>query len=98
MAVFTVKNYHGVAECASMAVTVDRLDSGSSTARSHRAALIALTLVFLAGVLFIVQAALPYFSLDQTQFKGYWPRRWWLLAHLTMGIVALLSGPVPRSQ
>lgn len=77
-----------------MAVTVDRLDSGSSTARSHRAALIALTLVFLAGVLFIVQATLPYFALDQTQFKGYWPRRWWLLAHLTMGIVALLSGPV----
>jgi hypothetical protein len=56
--------------------------------------MIVLTLVFLAGVLFIVQAAIPYFALDQKQFGVYWPRRWWLLAHVSMGIVALLSGPV----
>jgi len=56
--------------------------------------MIVLTLVFLAGVLFVVKAALPYFALDQKQFGVYWPRRWWLMAHVTMGIVALLSGPV----
>ena len=56
--------------------------------------MIVLTLVFLAGVLFIVQAAVPYFALDQRQFGVYWPRRWWLLAHVSMGMVALLSGPV----
>jgi len=77
-----------------MAVTLDRPVSGPSPARSHRTALIVLVLVFLAGVLFIVQAAVPYFALDQSQFKGYWPRRWWLLAHISLGIVALLSGPV----
>jgi uncharacterized membrane protein YozB (DUF420 family) len=77
-----------------MTSTLDRPVSAQSAARAHRPALVALTLVFLAGVFFIVQAALPYFALDQSEFKGYWPRRWWLLAHITMGIVALLSGPV----
>jgi hypothetical protein len=77
-----------------MAVTLDPPVAASSPARMHRTALVALILVFIAGALFIVQAALPYFALDQGQFKGYWPRRWWLLAHITTGIVALLSGPV----
>ena len=79
-----------------MALTTDPHVAAQSPARTHRAALITLTLVFLAGVVFIVQAALPYFALNQEHFNvnGYWPRRWWLLAHITMGIVALLSGPV----
>ena len=51
----------------------------TAPARAHRASLIVLTLVFLAGVLFIVQAALPYFAADRKQFGVYWPRRWWLL-------------------
>jgi len=76
-----------------MAVTFDRTASAPSPARLHRTALVVLILVFLAGTLFIVQA-LPYFALDQKQFGVYWPRRWWLIAHITMGIVALLSGPV----
>lgn len=50
--------------------------------------------VFLAGMLFVVKAALPYFSISEMQFGGYWPRRWWLLAHIVMGMMALLSGPV----
>ena len=77
-----------------MAVTVDHLSPVTPPARAHRTVLIVLTLVFLAGVLFIVQAAIPYFALDQQQFGVYWPRRWWLVAHIAMGIVALLSGPV----
>jgi len=77
-----------------MTTTVEHLSPVKSPVRAHRTALIVLTLVFFAGVLFIVQAAAPYFALDQKQFGVYWPRRWWLLAHVSMGIVALLSGPV----
>ena len=79
-----------------MTLTTDPQVAVQSPARTHRGALITLTIVFLAGVVFIIQAALPYFALNQEQFdaNGYWPRRWWLLAHITMGIVALLSGPV----
>jgi len=78
-----------------MTVTTDPQVAVQSPARTHRATLVILTVVFLAGVVFIVQAALPYFALNQEQFNnGHWPRRWWLLAHITMGIVALLSGPV----
>jgi hypothetical protein len=60
---------------------------------SHRRLLITLVLVGLIALVFIVAVALPYFRLDQTQFRTYWPRRWWLLAHIGTGIVALLSGP-----
>jgi hypothetical protein len=49
-----------------------------------------------AGALFFVAvAALPYFlRMDEGQFKQYWPMRGWLLLHITMGMVALLTGPV----
>jgi len=77
-----------------MTTTVEHLSPVKSPARAHRTALVVLTLVFLAGVLFIVQAAVPYFALDQKQFGVYWPRRWWLVAHIALGIVALLSGPL----
>ena len=77
-----------------MAVTLDSPLPVSSPARAHRTALVVLTLVFLAGALFVVQAALPYFALNEAQFDRYWPRRWWLLAHISTGILALLSGPV----
>ena len=61
---------------------------------SHRATLVTLGLVAAIGLFFIAVAALPYFSLDEARFGPYWPRRWWLLAHITSGIVALLAGPV----
>jgi predicted membrane protein DUF2306 len=49
-----------------------------------------------AGALFFVGvAALPYFlRIDEGQFRQYWPMRGWLLLHITMGMVALLTGPV----
>lgn len=95
LAVFTVRSYHGVAECAPMAATLDTQTSAASPIRSYRAMLIGLSAVFLAGALFVVLAAVPYlFSVSEAQFKVYWPRRYWLLAHISMGIVALLSGPV----
>ena len=70
-----------MAECAPMTLTTDPQVAVQSPARTHRAALVILTVVFLAGVVFIVQAALPYFALTEGQFgTGHWPRRWWLLA------------------
>ena len=82
-----------MAECAPMAVTLESQLPAASPARAHRTALVALSLVFLAGVVFVVVAALPYFALDEAQFDRYWTRRWWLLAHISTGMVALLSGP-----
>jgi uncharacterized membrane protein len=47
------------------------------------------------GAVFIAGAALPYFlAITPEQYNEYWPRRWWLLLHITTGIVALLSGPI----
>jgi len=57
-----------------------------------------------AAVMFVVIAALPYRAmlgsevsarqvLQPFQFS-YWPRRGWLLAHISGGLIALLSGPV----
>jgi hypothetical protein len=45
------------------------------------------------GVGFVAIFALPYFSLKPEVFRFYWPRRGWLLLHITGGIVALLTGP-----
>ena len=76
-----------------MAVTLESQLPAASPARAHRTALVTLSLVFLAGVVFVVVAALPYFALDEAQFDRYWTRRWWLLGHISTGMVALLSGP-----
>ena len=62
--------------------------------QSHRGLLTVLSLVGLVGLTFIALVALPYYRLDPNNFATYWPRRWWLLAHITGGIVALMSGPV----
>jgi uncharacterized membrane protein len=53
-----------------------------------------LALVTLAGLYFVVVAALPYYGMRADQFTTTWPRRSWLLLHITTGIVALFSGPV----
>jgi hypothetical protein len=55
---------------------------------------ILLIAVLFIALAFVRDAALPYFALDHSQFRGYWPRRWWLLLHISTGMVALLSGPV----
>ena len=47
------------------------------------------------ALVFIAVAALPYFMrMDEGQFQQYWPMRGWLLTHIAMGMVALLTGPV----
>ena len=47
------------------------------------------------AVVFIAVAAMPYLlRIEEAQFRQYWPMRGWLLAHIAMGMVALLTGPV----
>jgi hypothetical protein len=62
--------------------------------RLSRHGLAALWVVGLIGMVFVVHTALPYFTLSETQLGRYWPRRWWLLLHISAGTFALLSGPV----
>jgi hypothetical protein len=70
-------------------------DVTSTVKHSRRGLLAALSVVAVIGLVFIAVAALPYFlSFTPDQFKFYWPRRWWLMVHISAGIVALLSGPV----
>ena len=64
---------------------------GRGVSKSTAAALV---LAALVATMFVVGAAFPYFGLNQERFGTYWPRRWWLLLHISGGIAALLSGPV----
>jgi len=56
--------------------------------------LVGLAMVAAAGLVFVYVAALPYFRLTPEQLRWYWPRRWWLMAHIVSGMVALSSGPL----
>jgi hypothetical protein len=54
-----------------------------------------LSLAAMGALVFIGVAAIPYFlRMDEVQFRQYWPMRGWLLTHITMGMVAILTGPV----
>ena len=74
--------------------TIEAQTLTSTSPKTHRRLGVSLVAVQLAAVTFVVLAALPYLAVDQSQFAGYWPRRWWLLLHVVTGMVALLSGPV----
>jgi len=64
-------------------------------AKAGRGAMTVLGLAVAGALVFIGVAALPYFlSMDEAQFRQYWPMRGWLLAHIGMGMVAILTGPV----
>ncbi len=66
-----------------------------SGSKAGNGSLALLGLAALGALLFIVVAALPYFMrIDEGQFRQYWPMRGWLLTHISMGVVALLAGPV----
>ena len=75
-------------------MTTTTLGAATPHAPSYRGLRITLLAVTLVALVFIAFVALPYFGLDEAQFRGYWPRRGWLLLHIGTGIVALLSGPV----
>ena len=53
-----------------------------------------LSVVALIGLGFVLHDALPYFKFTDAQFGRYLPYRWWLLLHISGGIVALLTGPI----
>ena len=67
---------------------------GSTTIRPGPRVIALLGIATLVSLIFITVAALPYFSLNEAQFRTYWPRRGWLLLHITTGMVAILTGPV----
>src|SRR5262245_49232590 len=81
------------AEEPSMSTAV--LDRQPTAPPSRRGLLIALCLVAAISLFFVAFVALPYyFRFEPTQFRTTWPRRWWVLLHISTGIVALMSGPV----
>jgi uncharacterized membrane protein len=70
------------------------LNAYPATHRLSRRGVAGLSIITLISISFVGAVALPYFNLTQEQLGRYWPRRWWLLLHITTGIVALLTGPV----
>lgn len=84
--------------------SVGVLEPQVTASRPGRGALVAITLAMLGAVIFVVLAALPYFTflfsdapnqfVDEMSFRLYFPRRGWLLLHIAGGIVAVLAGPV----
>ena len=52
---------------------------------------IALTLLALR---FVFRNALPYFGFQEPTFHSYWDVKWWLIGHITGGLLALLIGPL----
>jgi hypothetical protein len=63
--------------------------------RAGRGAAAILSVAAIGALVFIGIAAIPYFlRMDEVQFRQYWPMRGWLLTHITMGMVAILTGPV----
>ena len=66
--------------------------AGSSRSRYWLA--LALGALFAAGGYYWFDAALRYLvHQDEAVFRGYWPNRIWLLAHIGGGSLALLTGP-----
>lgn len=70
------------------------LDPVSPRTAAHRRTGIALSVVFLIGLVFVVAAGLPYFLPESTQLQRYGSRGWVLLVHILTGMFALLSGPL----
>jgi hypothetical protein len=54
---------------------------------------VALVAALVAGSGFIVTFAFPYFRLTQDALGPYWPKRGWLLLHITSAMFALIVGP-----
>jgi len=52
-----------------------------------------ITLALLA-IRFIFKDALPYFGFQETTFRHYWDVKWWLIGHITGGLLALIIGPL----
>ncbi|MFC4720871.1 DUF2306 domain-containing protein [Geojedonia litorea] len=49
-------------------------------------------LILFAGR-FVVKDALPYFGMDPNVLGRYWDLKWWLIGHVSGGLLALVIGP-----
>ena len=59
----------------------------------------ALAAVLLLACAFVFHYVFPYYlHYNPAGFEGFWPRRGWLLAHISSGMVALLIGPFQFSR
>lgn len=55
---------------------------------------IALLALFALAAAFVVKYVFHYYlNYNPVGFRGYWPKRPWLLLHISSGMVALLTGP-----
>ena len=69
------------------------------TTKAGPGAMAILGLAAAGALIFVGVAAMPYYlRVEESQFRQYWPMRGWLLAHISMGMVALLSGPVQECK
>ena len=64
------------------------------TPAARRSSLLAISIAAFLAIGFFFTVALPYLMLNQEVLARYGPKRWWLLAHIAAGGVALLTGPV----
>jgi uncharacterized membrane protein len=42
---------------------------------------------------FIIRDALPYFGFEKATFGHYWEYKWWLIGHVSGGLIAITIGP-----
>ena len=79
------------------------MSTSVSTASPPQAAslskLIALAAVLLIAIGFVLKYVFHYYlNYNPIGFDYFWPKRFWLLLHITSGMVALLIGPWQFSQ
>ena len=73
-----------------MTVTLDsQIPASASPTRAHRTAFVVLSSIFLAGVIFVVKAALPYLSVTEAQFEN---------ASSVLQVLACLTSRLPVSR
>lgn len=66
-----------------------------ATPRVSMSSTVGLALALLVALAFWLIAAAPYLAgVNEQQFGPYWPRRYWMLAHIAGGSLALFIGPV----
>src|SRR5262245_20663902 len=71
----------------------ETMTMGSIPRKAGRGAVVLLGLAAIGAAIFLVGFAFPYFSFNQQRFGVYWPKRAWLLLHISGGMVALALGP-----
>jgi uncharacterized membrane protein len=53
-----------------------------------------LAVILLAAGTFVIRYVFPYYlHYNPAEFEEYWPKRGWLLVHITCGMTAVLIGP-----